>query len=127
MAAMSRATRRIVVAHLTDRGMSPAEIASELGVSRDTVRRDLADAPPPAPVAEPEPAAPVAAGLLLPDGAQLQRNLAVLTAAYKGARPEDAARFAIHQAAQGVRRYWRARAEARRRSESDEASGSPRM
>ncbi|MFD7064410.1 helix-turn-helix domain-containing protein [Streptomyces sp. NPDC059906] len=124
MAAMSRATRRIVVTHLTDRGMSPAEIAAELGVSRDTVRRDLADAPPPAPVAEPEPAAPVAAGLLLPDGVQLQRNLAVLTAAYK-ARPEDAARFAIHQAAQSVRRHWRARAEARRRGEQQEMSSAP--
>ncbi|MFI1422738.1 helix-turn-helix domain-containing protein [Streptomyces sp. NPDC020731] len=103
---MSRATRRIVVAHLTDRGMSPADIAAELGVSRDTVRRDLADAPPLAPAPEPKPAPPVAAGLLLPDEPQLRRNLAVLTAAY-GARPEDAARFAIRQAARHVR-AWRA-------------------
>ncbi|MEV8065274.1 helix-turn-helix domain-containing protein [Streptomyces sp. NPDC085995] len=107
---MSRATRRIIVAHLSDRGMSPAEIAAELGVSRDTVRRDLADAPPPAPAPEPEPAPPVAAGLLLPDGVKLRADLDVLTAAYKAARPEDAARFAIHQAAAGVRRYWLARA-----------------
>ncbi|MEU2895233.1 helix-turn-helix domain-containing protein [Streptomyces sp. NPDC006967] len=106
MAALSRATRRIVVAHLTDRGMSPAEIAAELGVSTDTVRRDLRDGAPPAPSGEDEPAAPVAPGLLLPDEPQLRRNLAVLTDAY-GARPEDAARFAIRQAARHVR-AWRA-------------------
>ncbi|MFC9050072.1 helix-turn-helix domain-containing protein [Streptomyces anthocyanicus] len=124
MAAMSRATRRIVVAHLTDRGMSPAEIASELGVSRDTVRRDLADAPPPAPPAEREPAAPVAAGLLLPDVVQLRKDLNILTAAY-GARPEDAARFAIHQAATGVRRHWHALAAVRRHGEHSEMSSAP--
>ncbi|GAA0657147.1 hypothetical protein GCM10009535_40200 [Streptomyces thermocarboxydovorans] len=107
MAALSRATRRIVVAHLTERGMSPAEIAAELGVSRDTVRRDLTETPPPAPAPEPVPAPPVAAGLLLPDEPQLRRNLEILTAAYK-ARPEDAARFAIHQAARHVR-AWQAR------------------
>ena len=106
MAAMSRATRRIIVAHLTDHGMSPADIATELGVSRDTVRRDLTETPPPAPAPEPEPAPPVAAGLLLPDEPQLRRSLAVLTTAY-GARPEDAARFAIWQAARHVR-AWRA-------------------
>jgi transposase len=92
---MSRATRRIVVAHLVQRGMSPADIAAELGVSRDTVRRDIADAPAP----EPAPAAPVeaapAAGLLLPESAQMRQNVNVLSAAYK-ARPEDVARFAIH-------------------------------
>ncbi|WP_203622253.1 helix-turn-helix domain-containing protein [Streptomyces sp. SID8499] len=115
---MSRATRRIIVAHLTERGMSPAEIAAELGVSRDTVRRDLTDAPPPAVPAEPEPAPPVAAGLLLPDGVNLRADLDVLTAAYRAERPEDAARFAIHQAAAGVRRYWRARTAARQRSEA---------
>ncbi|MGP4092568.1 helix-turn-helix domain-containing protein [Streptomyces sp. KR55] len=109
MAALSRATRRVVVAHLTDCGMSPAEISAELGVSRDTVRRDLADAPPSAPPAAPEPAPPVAPGLLLPDEPQLRRNLEVLTAAY-GARPEDVARFAIHQAARHVRAWQTAHA-----------------
>ncbi|MEU9656717.1 helix-turn-helix domain-containing protein [Streptomyces chartreusis] len=104
---MSRATRRIVVAHLAERGMNPAEIAAELGVSRDTVRRDLAEAPPPAPAPEPEPAPPVAAGLLLPEHPQLADDLATLTAAFD-ARPEYAARFAIHQEAQRVR-AWQAR------------------
>ncbi|MER6111724.1 helix-turn-helix domain-containing protein [Streptomyces hirsutus] len=104
MAAMTRATRRIVVAHLTDRGMNPAEIASELGVSTDTVRRDLRDGAPPAPAPEPELAAPVAAGLLLPEGTQLRQDLNVLTAAFR-AQPEDVARFAIHQAAEGVRHH----------------------
>ncbi|MEU0343158.1 helix-turn-helix domain-containing protein [Streptomyces bobili] len=109
---MSRATRRIVVAHLTDRGMNPAEIAAELGVSGDTVRRDLREMPPPAPAPEPAPAAPVAAGLLLPESTQLRQDLSVLTAAFR-AQPEDAARFAVHQAAEGVRHHWQARAEAR--------------
>ncbi|WP_158824635.1 helix-turn-helix domain-containing protein [Streptomyces sp. NRRL F-5527] len=103
MAAMSRATRRIVVAHLTERRMSAQEIASELGVSVDTVRRDQREGAPPAPAPEPEPAAPAAAGLLLPDGKQLRQDLKVLTAAYK-AQPEDVARFAIHQAARIVQR-----------------------
>ncbi|MEU3730304.1 helix-turn-helix domain-containing protein [Streptomyces sp. NPDC033538] len=119
MTAMSRATRRIVVAHLTDRGMSPADIASELGVSRDTVRRDLTAVPPPAPAAEPDPAPPVAAGLLLPEGKQLRQDLNILAAACR-AQPEDVARFAIHQAAKSVRRRWRALAEARRHDESAE-------
>lgn len=46
MAALSRATRRIIVMHLLRDGMSVPEIAAELGVSRDTVRRDAQqDAP----------------------------------------------------------------------------------
>lgn len=113
MAALSRATRRVIVAHLTDRGMSPQEIAAELAVSADTVRRDLRDGAPPAPAVADEPAAPVASGLLLPDGVQLRQDLNVLTAAY-GARPEDAARFAVHQAARHVR-AWQARADGRSR------------
>ncbi|MFE0727052.1 helix-turn-helix domain-containing protein [Streptomyces antibioticus] len=120
---MSRATRRIVAAHLATLGMSPAEIAGELGVSRDTVRRDLADAPPSATPVELEPAPPVAAGLLLPDGASLRQDLNLLTAAYRAARPEDAARFAIHQAATNVRRAWQARAAARHAAGGDRASG----
>jgi transposase-like protein len=112
MAAMSRATRRVIVAHLTDRGMNPAQIASELGVSADTVRRDLRDGAPPAPAVEPGPAAPVASGLLLPDHPQLRDDLAVLTAAF-GAQPQDAARFAVHQCARGVRAHLAARGGAR--------------
>ncbi|WP_254395801.1 helix-turn-helix domain-containing protein [Streptomyces sp. AC512_CC834] len=111
---MSRATRRIVVAHLTEHGMNPADIAAELGVSPDTVRRDLRDGTPSAPAPVPEPAASVAAGLLLPDGVQLRQDLNVLTAAFR-AQPEDAARFAIHQAAQGVREHWQARSAERAR------------
>jgi DNA-binding transcriptional ArsR family regulator len=117
MAAMSRATRRIIVAHLTDRGMTPSEIADELGVSGDTVRRDLREVPPPAPAPEPEFAAPVAAGLLLPESTQLRQNLNLLAAAYK-AQPEDVARLAIHQAAQAVRVRWQASIDARTKQQA---------
>ncbi|MFI1726890.1 helix-turn-helix domain-containing protein [Streptomyces sp. NPDC020489] len=114
---MSRATRRIVVAHLTSRGMTPTEIADELGVSDDTVRRDLREEPPPAPAPEPEPAAPIAAGLLLPESTQLRQNLSLLAAAYK-AQPEDVAQFAIHQAARAVRARWQARIDARAKQQA---------
>ncbi|MGW0596127.1 helix-turn-helix domain-containing protein [Streptomyces sp. NPDC002776] len=112
MAAMSRATRRVVVAHLAERGMNPADIAAELGVSPDTVRRDLRESPPPAPALEPEPAPSVAAGLLLPESTQLRQDLNVLAAEFRGNR-EDVARLAIHQAAQTVRAQWQARRAAR--------------
>ena len=46
MSTLSRATRQLVVAHLSGRGMNPQEIAAELGVSRETVRRDLHNAEP---------------------------------------------------------------------------------
>lgn len=107
MAALSRATRRIVVAHLADRGMAPAEIAAELDVSRDTVRRDLDTAPEPAPSAATPVAAQAAPILALPESTQLRQDLNILAAAYK-AQPEDVARFAIHLAAQAVRRRWMA-------------------
>ncbi|WP_019072411.1 helix-turn-helix domain-containing protein [Streptomyces hokutonensis] len=108
MSTLSRDTRRIVVAHLTARGMIPAEIASELGVSRDTVRRDLAETPPQAPAPADPVAAPPAPGLLLPESTQLRQDLNVLAAAYKAQR-EDVARSAIHQAAQAVRARVHAR------------------
>lgn len=111
MSAISRGTRRIVVAHLTDHGMTPAEIAAELGVSDDTVRRDIREWTPPAPAAEPEDAAPPAHGLLLPESPQLRQDLNVLSAAFK-AQPEDAARFAISQLARHVRARWQARIDA---------------
>ncbi|MEV0209439.1 helix-turn-helix domain-containing protein [Streptomyces sp. NPDC050788] len=57
MTAMSRATRQIVVVHLASRGMTQQKIADELGISRDTVRRDIVEAPP----AAADPAAPDAA------------------------------------------------------------------
>lgn len=111
MAAMSRATRRIVVKHLMHRGMNPADIAAELGVSRDTVRRDADaaqhDAEDAHQDASPD-AGPDAPGLRLPESKQLRQDLSVLCAAYK-AQPEDVARFAIHQAAQSMRRRWMAR------------------
>ncbi|WP_137991241.1 helix-turn-helix domain-containing protein [Streptomyces vilmorinianum] len=58
--AAARATRRERVRHLADQGKSARAIAAELGVGKDTVRRDLealrqeapADAPPKAPIRE---------------------------------------------------------------------------
>lgn len=118
MSGMSRDTRRLIVRYLAGRNMSPADIASELGVSRETVRRDLhtpaqpeaAPGPEPEAPPEPEPEAHSAAGLLLHETPQLRHDLNVITAAYKAEQPEDAARFAIHQAAQQVRALWQARA-----------------
>lgn len=111
MSSLSRDTRRIIVAHLTDRGMIPAEIASELGVSRDTVRRDM-EICVAQQATQTEPAAvPPAPGLLLPDSPQLRQDLNVLTTAFK-AQPEDAARFAVSQLARHVRARWQARIDA---------------
>jgi transposase len=112
VSAISRGTRRIVVAHLTDHGMTPAEIAAELGVSDDTVRRDIREWTPPAPVVEPEDAAAPAPGLLLPESTQLRQDLNILATAFR-AQPEDAARFAIHQLAEQVRTRWQAQVDAR--------------
>ena len=112
MAAMSRATRRIVVAHLTEHGMNPVDIASELDVSADTVRRDIREWTP-ATVAQTDTvAAPPAPGLLLPESTQLRQDLNILTTAFR-AQPEDAARFAIHQLAEQVRARWQAQVDAR--------------
>lgn len=91
--------------------MNPAEIAAELHVSRDTVRRDLDVTDRNVSVAEPEPAAPPALGLLLPESAQLRQDLNILATAFR-AQPEDAARFAIHQLAEHVRTRWQARIDA---------------
>ncbi|WP_405841595.1 hypothetical protein [Streptomyces sp. NBC_01518] len=117
MTALSRATRRIVVAHLTEHGMSPAEIASELEVSGDTVRRDLREGTPPVPEADPEVAAAPAPGLLLPESTQLRQDLNLLAASYKAQR-EDVARFAIHVAAEAIRRRMHARFAANERQEA---------
>ncbi|MFF3874291.1 helix-turn-helix domain-containing protein [Streptomyces sp. NPDC001978] len=104
---MSRATRRIVVAHLAERGMSMPQIASELGISRDTVRRDL-DASTAVTTVDAAPAAaPPAPGLLLPESTQLRQDLNLLAASYKG-QPEDITRFLIHRAAEAVRARWTA-------------------
>lgn len=108
MAAMSRATRRLVVAHLTEHGMNPADIAAELDVSPDTVRRDIREAPPATTAETTVVAAPPAPGLLLPDSPQLRQDLNVLTTAFK-AQPADVARFAVSQLARHVRARWQAR------------------
>lgn len=106
MAAMSREVRRIVVAHLTERGMDPAQIAAELAVSRETVRRDLLNPPPPAPA----PAAPDVEGsedLVLRLDEPLRESLAVLREVCNGpdtvAQHVAAARAAIHATADHIR------------------------
>ncbi|KUN95430.1 helix-turn-helix domain-containing protein [Streptomyces caeruleatus] len=106
MAAMSREVRRIVVAHLTERRMDPAQIAAELGVSRETVRRDLLNPPPPAPAA----AGPdVADGedLVLRLDEPLRESLTVLREVCSGpdtvAQRVAAARAAIHATADSIR------------------------
>ncbi|MEU7962383.1 winged helix-turn-helix domain-containing protein [Streptomyces sp. NPDC049097] len=87
MAAMSRATRRAIVAHLTERGMSQADIATELGISRDTVRRDISEAPP-APASDAAPDAPAADTLVLRLDEPLRQALAVLRSVQGGADTE---------------------------------------
>ncbi|MCX4973165.1 helix-turn-helix domain-containing protein [Streptomyces sp. NBC_00620] len=109
---MSVGTRRILVAHLAERRMSVPEIASELGVSKETVRRDLHNPPPAVEPETPPDVAPPAPGLVLPESKQLRQDLNVLTTAFRG-KPEDVARFAIHQAAQPIRQHWQARMDAR--------------
>lgn len=107
---MSRATRQIVVAHLTERGMSPAEIASELEVSRETVRRDLHNAPAANPTAATPDAAPEVArpaiggpqGLTLPPTLQLGQDLRLLAASYK-TPAEDIACQLLHREAEAIR------------------------
>lgn len=111
MAAMTRATRRVVVACLNGRRMPLADIAVELGVSLDTVRRDLAKPPEPASADATEDAAPDAAlpapALALADEPQLRQDLNVLAAAHK-MPAEDAVRTLIHAAAEDVRATWTA-------------------
>lgn len=109
---MSRATRQIVVAHLTDRGMSPGEIADELGVSRETVRRDLHNTPPPTalePAPDEAPAvAPGEEGLHLPPSLQLGQDLRLLAASHKGPK-EAVAEQLLHDKAEEIRARMRAR------------------
>ncbi|MFF3460991.1 helix-turn-helix domain-containing protein [Streptomyces sp. NPDC001984] len=105
---MSVGTRRILVAHLTDRGMNPQEIADELDVSRETVRRDLHNPPP---TQAPEPAAdvpPAEDELRLPASPQLGQDLRLITASYK--RPaEDVAAELLHAHAETIRARVHAR------------------
>lgn len=106
MAAMSREVRRIIVAHLTERGMDPAKIAAELGVSRETVRRDLHNPPPSAPAAAGSDVADAEALVLRLDE-PLRESLAVLRAVCNGAdtvaQHVAAARAAIHATADTIR------------------------
>lgn len=113
---MSRATRQIIVAHLTDDGMDIGEIASELGVSRETVRRDLHNRPPKPATASPAAEAPdVAPGeaLVLRLDEPLRGSLAVLRQVCNGpdnaAQNVAAARAAIHAVADGYRERTPAR------------------
>lgn len=114
---MSRATRQIVVAHLTERGMDPTAIAAELGVSRETVRRDLLNPPPPlsptgGTVEAPDVAGPEVLTLRLDE--PLHTSLAVLRTVCNGADNEAqnvaAARAAIHAMADTIRERTPARA-----------------
>ncbi|MFJ1869946.1 helix-turn-helix domain-containing protein [Streptomyces chartreusis] len=113
---MSRATRQIVVAHLASIDMPQQQIADELGVSRETVRRDLNSAPPPATSDAPAEEAPDVAppvlfgpqGLSLPASLQLGQDLRLLAASYK-APAEDVARQLLHEQAEAIRDRMRAR------------------
>lgn len=113
---MSRDTRRVLVAHLTERNMDPTAIAAELGVSRETVRRDLLNPPPLAPAAAgPDVAADAAPGdtLVLRLDKPLHTSLAILREVCNGADNEAqnvaAARAAIHAMADTIRERTPAR------------------
>lgn len=119
---MSRSTRQIIVAHLTDRGMNPADIASELGVSKETVRRDLLNTPQ---AESPEPVSDVApnvaadkAGLVLPDDPQLGPDLRLLAASYRGSA-EDVVRHLLRCEAEAIRARISARFAAEQLAEQD--------
>ncbi|MGW4388221.1 HTH domain-containing protein [Streptomyces sp. NPDC004685] len=126
MSALSVEVRRIVVAHLTDRHMSAAQIATELGVSRETVRRDLLNRPP---AAEPDTASDEAPdeaapepqtasnepftvrtgpeGLTLAPSLKLGQDLRIIAASHK--RPaEDVAEDLLHWHAERIRARWAA-------------------
>ncbi|MCX5362893.1 hypothetical protein OG864_29785 [Streptomyces sp. NBC_00124] len=102
-ATLDRATRRATVRQLADEeGLSARAIARQLGIGKDTVRRDL-DATEPADAAPaPTSGAPIAPYLLYDLEASLIQDLNVLHDARTGALIEP------------VRRYIRAAANARR-------------
>lgn len=105
----------MIVADLTARHMSAAQIADELGVSRETVRRDLHNPPPaveavPVPDVAPDVAPRVAfgaQGLTLPASLRLGQDLRLLATVHKRSA-EDVAEELIHQQAEKVRDRWRA-------------------
>lgn len=81
---MSIEVRRIVVAHLAEHGMDVSRIAAELGVSRETVRRDLHNRPAPAPAGKAS-AVTDREALVLPLDPPLLNALGVLRSACNGA------------------------------------------
>ncbi|MFE7273024.1 helix-turn-helix domain-containing protein [Streptomyces sp. NPDC057623] len=109
---MSRATRQIVVVHLADRGMSPTEIADELGVSRETVRRDLNSTPPPVASDEAAETAPDVAADEQPVSADtieitdtMRANLNVFEQA--GQTAQEAAELCLAAVALSYRGAWK--------------------
>ncbi|MEB3966244.1 HTH domain-containing protein [Streptomyces kunmingensis] len=99
----------MIVAHLTDRHMPAAEIAAELGVSRETVRRDLLNRPDQAEAETPAPEAPAVAygpeGLTLPASQALGQDLRLIAVAHK--RPAEAvAEELLHWHAERIRANW---------------------
>jgi hypothetical protein len=117
---LSVEVRRIVVAVLTDRHMSPAQIAAELGVSRETVRRDLLARPAPAedqaatdeqpaeapPEPEPAPDAAPDATVTVPVTGRTRANLDALAEA--GFQADDAVESGLQYLADTYRGAWRA-------------------
>ncbi|MFJ2477093.1 HTH domain-containing protein [Streptomyces sp. NPDC087659] len=114
---LSRDARRTLVRQLADQDMSARAIALKIGVSKDTVRRDLdalrqdaapvaqTDAPPaPAPAPPAQVGAPGGARLELDLDDQLRRDLA--TIARTGVPAPDAIRFAVAFVAHGYRWLW---------------------
>ncbi|MFC8220912.1 DeoR family transcriptional regulator [Streptomyces sp. NPDC057362] len=93
--------RRARVRQLQTQGRSLRDIAAEVGVSKDTVRRDLAALEAPAAKADEQL-------LLVVVDEQLRKDLNLLAASYRLAG-EDAARLVLHQAAEGIRRTIAAR------------------
>ncbi|MFD0457871.1 DeoR family transcriptional regulator [Streptomyces violaceoruber] len=86
---------------LQTQGRSLRDIAAEVGVSKDTVRRDLAALETPADEDSEQQM------LLAVDG-QLRRDLNLLAASYRLTR-EDVARLVLHEAAEEIRRTIAAR------------------
>ncbi|WP_432162330.1 DeoR family transcriptional regulator [Streptomyces tendae] len=101
--------RRARVRQLQTQGRSLRDIAAAVGVSKDTVRRDLSalEAPTPEGGYRLLPLVDEQELRLLVDG-QLRKDLNLLAAAHR-APVEDVARLVLHQAAEGIRRTIAAR------------------
>ncbi|MEU3413759.1 helix-turn-helix domain-containing protein [Streptomyces sp. NPDC006658] len=103
----SVSARRIRARHLADQGKSLREIAGELGVSKDTVSRDLAamrrDETPDA-TPDSGSATDPAPRLILPLSRYMADDLAVLAEA--GHSEQEAVRLALAMLANAYRRAW---------------------